>query len=264
MNAHPDAAQGLSDGDIPTLGHNQPPEPTLIERAEQLVERANQRINDDILDEDTAGRAQGFYDQLRTARDELEAAKRKEREPFLLELDMITTRYSSPAGKIRLAYDLIGQKLTAWTKLKQRRLDADKVRQQLEAERLLEEAREMRERAAQSGDPIGATVEADEKVREAAEALQDANKPVERARTRGDYSARALGLRTLWDARLKGDNEGALAASATALLRAYARDPEARPAMIHACLLVAKKRAKAVKRADLAPPGVEFFSEQKV
>lgn len=247
-----------------TLGHNQPPEPTLIERCEQLVERTNQRIAEEIADDDTAGRAQGMYDQLRQARNDLEAAKKREREPFLDELERIATRYATPLGKITMAYSIIGEKLTAWNLKKQQRLREEKERERIEAAEKLAEAQRLAEIAQESGDPIGATVTAQQKLREAEQAARDANKPAPKAQVHGDYSKRALGLRTTWSARLVGSNDAELRASEAALLKAYAKDIEARPAMIEACMAVARRRAKLQKRADMAPAGVEFFSDQRV
>jgi hypothetical protein len=259
----------------PPIGHNQPPEPTLIERAAGRVANANRWLTErpEILDEDIAGKAQGFWDQLRGDRDDLEKAEKAEKKPLQDQIAAITKRYQQPRAAVVLAYELIGKVRQAWLLKKQAKIDegnrqreAEVRRKQDEADRLAHEAAEAA-KAKPGADVIGTMIAAETAQREAAEAAKAAAKAPTRATDRGDFSARASGLRTLWDARIKPTPEGdskARAAVEKEILTFFAKDPEGRGAMVESCLVIAKKRAKAAKRADVAAPGFEYFSRQVV
>ena len=73
-----------------------------------------------------------------------------------------------------------------------------------------------------------------------------------------------MSLRTYWHARLiVGATEKETDANKTLVLKHYAKNRIARDAMIEACLKVAEAQAKVDKRTDTAPPGIEFWKEEK-
>ncbi|WP_319798286.1 hypothetical protein [Nitrobacter sp.] len=257
----------------PGLGHNQPPEPTIIERGNALVETANRWLTErpELTDEDMAGKAQGFIDQLRAHWKTTDDARVAEKKPHIDAAKAVDDRYRDPLAKIDLALKLMREKMTAWLQAKQRRAEEEKRRQEEEARQAKEEAeraaKAAEEAAAKPGnDVIGAQIEAERAAKAAEDLAKAAAKPTETARVRGDYSTRAMGLRTYWHARVKPTPEGdakAKAANEKEILAFFAKDPEGRAAMVAACVAIADKRAKIAKRVDAAPPGIEFYSDQR-
>jgi hypothetical protein len=153
--------------DAPGLGHNLPSEPSVIERAADLVGNANRWISERpaIMNEDQAGIAQAFLDQLRACRDDLEAAQKEERRPPDEAIGAIRARFLDPLSKIGIAIDAMRQKSGEWLKKKQAAAEAAKA------------------------------------------AEKQAAKPVERAQVKSDYSVRAQSLRVYWHARVTDESE---------------------------------------------------------
>jgi len=75
-----------------------------------------------------------------------------------------------------------------------------------------------------------------------------------RPRLKGDYSRRAMGLRSNWKARIIDEQ---------AALRHYAKHPVIRAAALAAIRKVASDEAVASKGSSKPPPGCEFFNDER-
>jgi hypothetical protein len=241
--------------DIPGAGHNQPPEPTPIERGEALVAACNRWLAEvpQIADAEQAGRAQALVDQLRLETAAIEAAQKAERKPHDDAIIAIRARYRPPLELLGICLDKMKWLAGGW-------LDREKVRianEAAERMRLAAEAevaaRVAREEAAHVG-----TVESELAARraqdEADAALAAAHKPIERPAIRGDYSARAMSLRGTWRAVITDE---------TKALRHFAKHPDIRAAALAAIVKVATKQAREFKDETKAPPGVRFEKDEK-
>lgn len=246
----------LAQASPPGPGHNQPPEPTPLDRAATLVETANKWLAErgELASQDEAGRAQAFVDQLRGNAEDLEAARKAEREPYDLAIVVVQAKYREPLELVGIALEKLKGMATRW-------LDREKARVAREAEarrQAADEAEAEAARARAAADTRGAPVEAElvaRKADETAERLRAAaQKPVERVAIRGDYSARAMSLRSNWKARVVDEKLA---------LKHYGKDPDVRAAALVAATKLATKLAKTTKDARHAPPGFEFFNDEK-
>lgn len=246
----------MTDTDIPTVGHNQPPEPTPIERGADLVANCNRWSAEvsKIGNAEQAGRAQAFVDQLRLETEAIEAAWKKEREPFDEEIILLRTKYRPPLTLLGIALDKMKALTKDWLDREKARLAheaAERKRVAAEAEAAARVARETAARA-------GATVEAEAAARHAEDEAEVARalalKPVERAQIRGEFSNKAMSLRSNWHAVITDEQKA---------LRHFAKHPDIRAAALAAIVKVATRQAKEFKDASKAPPGVRFDNDEK-
>lgn len=244
------------DTDIPGSGHNQPPEPTPFERWAELVDNCNVWSTNvpKISSKEQAGRAQAFVDQLRLTTEDVEAEWKKEREPFDIEIAMLRTKYRAPLELLGIALDKMKALTKDWLDRETARLDheaAERKRRAAEAEAAALKARQEAARA-------GASVEAEAKARHAEEqaetALALAAKPVERARIKGEFSAKAMSLHVYWKAVVFDEQKA---------LKHFAKHPAIREAALAAIVKLETKHAGKVKDAAQAPPGVRFEKEER-
>jgi hypothetical protein len=241
--------------DEPREGHNQPPPSDALERAADLVANANRwrQERPEIANEEQAGAAQTFVDQLRKVRDDLDADQKTEIEPFDAIIFAIKLRYKDPRALVQLALVGMLQLTTAW-------LDKVKARKNREADDRRRAADEAIERAnkAITAAVTDRTVEADlaaKRATEEAERLRKAAaKPVERPHVKGDYSNRAMGLRQFWHAEITNETDA---------LRSYAKHPKIREAALIAVKRQANLDARTEKDASKAPKGVAFIATEK-
>jgi len=237
---------------LPPRTHNQP---SLIERVHDLVRAANEGTASTpvIKDEETAGRFQGFIQQLRDARAELEAAKKRESKPHDDALYVIRLSYKDPFDLIELAHIRVQPLVDDWLQRLKVKVDDDAQRRREHAAALQAEADRLHA-IADEHDDIEARLRAI-RAQEAADAARAlAEKPVERAAIRGEFAPRAMSLRTRWAARIV-DEEKALAH--------FIKHPEVRGAALGAILKVARRLAVQFKDQDVQPPGVEFTKSEK-
>ena len=241
--------------DIPTIGDNFPPEPTPFERWAELVDNANTWAKNvpKIGSTEQAGRCQAFINQLRLTTADIEAAEKAEREPHDLAIIAIRAVYRPPLELLGIALDKMKALASDW-------LDREKARlahEAAERKRLAAEAEAAALKARQEAARAGATVEAEAKARHAEEqaeaALALAAKPTERPAIRGEFSARAMSLRSNWRGVIVNE---------TAALKHFARHPSIRSAAIAAIQKEVNKQAKAFKDPTRAPPGVEFRNDE--
>lgn len=243
------------DTDIPTIGDNFPPEPTPFERWAELVDNANLWAKNvpKITSAEQAGRCQAFVDQLRLTTTDIEAAEKAERAPHDLAIIAIRAVYRPPLELLGIALDKMKALAKDWLDREKARLAHEAAERKRLAAEAEAEALRLRQEAARGG----ATVEAEAAARHAeeeADALRaDALKPAERPAIRGEFSAKAMSMRTYWSAVITDEKLA---------LRHFAKHPAIRAAALEAILKLETKHAKLVKDAAQAPPGVRFVKTE--
>jgi hypothetical protein len=241
--------------DTPQPGHNQPPPSDALERAADLVSNANRWRSErpEIANEEQAGAASTFVEQLRKVRDDLEADQKAMTEPYESTIYAIKLRYRDPRDLVRLALDAMQKLSTQW-------LDKVKARLQREADERSAAAEEAQRKAttlasfAKGEGTVEADLAAQRAVEEAARLKKAAAKPVERPSVKGDYSNRAMGLRQFWHAEITNEQDA---------LRSYAKHPKIREAALIAVRRQANLDARSEKDASKAPKGVAFVATEK-
>lgn len=247
--------------DIPTIGHNQPPEPIeftdLSTRANALIDTANRWITErsEIGDAETADKATGFEKQIRESVSALDAARRAEKIPLEQQLKAIDERYRPLTDLLAKAKDAIVRLRNAWLRAEEARLAREKAAAEAEARRQREEAaaaqRRAEDAARQAGaDALRAQQAAEDAARKTAEAEKVAAKAPVQAQIKGDYTSRAVGLRAQWTAVVTDE---ALA------LKSYGKHPAVRKAALEAALKLAQADAKATKDSAAAKPGFRYY-----
>ena len=242
--------------DFPGAGHNQPPEPTVLERWAELVDNANTWAKNvpKIGSTDQAGRAQAFVDQLRLTTEDVEAAQKAERFPHDLALVAIKAKYRAPLELLGIALDKMKALTKDWLDREKARLDHEAAERKRLAAEAEAEALRLRQEAARGG----ATVEAEAAARHAEEEAEAARafalKPVQRAQIKGEFSARAMSLHVYWKAVVVDEQKA---------LKHFAKHPAIRAAALAAIVKLETKHATKVKDPAQAPPGVRFDKDER-
>lgn len=237
------------------LGHNQPPAPTLFERVRALVDNCNRWLKERpaIINTEMAGKASEFVEQLRLEREALVAAAKVERKPHDEAIIEIRARYATPTDLVDLSLQVMEAKQRDWLKRERDRIEAaeaERRRLAAEAQAKADQAR----RDAAAANTVDAELEAQQAAKRAAELQAQAAAAPKRARAKGDLSRKAMTLHANWQARIVDE--------ATAL-KHYAKHPAIRAAALGAIKVVARDHAKAAKDPSKAPPGIEFFNDER-
>lgn len=169
----------------PTIGHNLPPLPTpplrMIDRFKELRTKASEWVKLKTLpDDEAANLCKAFRDQLRLLANEIEAARKNAKAPYLEAQRAIDADFNQYTDSLKKQLDAMGALETDF--LKRKREEQEKARRAAE-----EEARRAAEAAAriaeQAADPTDFA--AQDAVREAAEAADQAQRQAEKiAQTR--------------------------------------------------------------------------------
>lgn len=193
------------------IGHNEP----LVMRASELVATANRWATErpEITDDQTGDDCDSFLTQIKEILAAYEEARKAEREPLLEAGKEIQSRYAVLVAPLQKVREILKPRLSAWNKLKQKRLDeeaAAKRKEAEEAERVAAAKQKTADEAmkTEGSDAIGAAVVADEAAKEAEDlAKQAVVAGRQKASTKGDLSARSTGLRKTWFAELTNVNK---------------------------------------------------------
>lgn len=243
------------DRDLPPPDHNRPPSEALL-RTDDLIKAANAALLTVhmIRDDETAGRFQGFVDQLRDAKTDLEAERSSATEPHDLAIAAIRLQYKDPLALIELARIRLQPLLDNWLQtLKQR---AEDKRRAAAAEAQAKQAEA--DRATQMAEAAGSTIEQQLAARRAQEAATAAATKLKRAPARpairGEFSDRAMSLRTYWSASVDDED---------AALEHFREHPEVRAAALAAIRKLCRNLAIQFKDEAQAPPGVRFIKSEK-
>lgn len=237
-------------------GHNLPPEPTPRERAEALVANCNRWMveSPEIASAEQAGRLQGFIDQLRLARTDVEAELKARRAPHDAAIAGLKMAYHEPLNLLGIALAKAKGLADGWLGKEKTRL----AREATERARAADEAAATAARAREAAERAGATVEsaavAAKAEADAAVAIEAASKPVGRAQIRGELSSRAMSQRAVWSAVITDEQKA---------LRHYARHIEVRAAALEAIRKIATREAKQIKSETGSPPGIAFRCDER-
>ena len=240
-------------GDRHGIGGNQPP---ITERAAELIANCDRWMAErpTITDAEQAGLAQGFIDQLRGETAEVEAAWKKEREPFDIEIALLRTKYREPLTLLGIALAKMKRLADGWLDKEKARL----AREAAERKRVADEAAAAAVRAREEAARAGGTVESEAVARQAEEdaavAIKAASKPIGRARIKGEFSSRAMSQRAVWSAEIVDEKK--------ALLH-YGKHVEVRAAALEAIRKIANREAKQIKSTTGSPPGVAFRCDER-
>lgn len=177
----------------------------------------------------------------------VEEARRKREEAERAERDRLAAQRKLDDERRQMAEDQ-----------ERRRLEAEQQGGQTDLEKVAEEARVQAETErveAERQAAARAAAEAEEKAKAAREAERvAARKPQTAAIRTGVTGSRAMTLRTYWSALITDEDEA---------IDSYRRHPTVRKAMLAGVLQAANEDARREKRADAAPAGVKFSSEEK-
>lgn len=247
--------------DAPSIGDNFPPEPTAIERAEELFTACDDWTSKgEITDEDDARACSEFLAQLRTAKAQLKAQRDADRAPYQQALLVIDGLYKHPLRKITLAIERIaGSKanrvvglLAAYMERKRQAALAAAAVKRREAEEAARIAERAQDRASVSG-TLDDAYEAERAIDAADELRSAARRPI-RASVKGDLAPRATALFTDWFAVI---------ADWPAARKHYRQDPRVVKAYDLAVQAAANDDAARSKDANAAPAGVIFKSQPR-
>jgi hypothetical protein len=238
-----------------TVGHNQPPPDSPIERAGALVANANLWLTtvEEINDADRAGRAQIFVNQLRENRADLDAARKKEREPFDLEIALIKSNYMGPDRLTGIALQKLLALLKPWLDKEKKRIDDEQAARQAEAKRAEADAEALRKAAATAADPVEAELRARDAAEAAKQAARAASRKPERAQIKSDLAPRAMTLKTTWHAEVTDESQA---------LRSFAKNQTFRTEALEIAKRLAGNLARSAKSESAAPSGFRFFKKE--
>lgn len=250
------------DSGRPGAGHNNPPDPLILE-ADERIDTANKWLTErpEITDMDTADKANFFAGQCQATWKALDDQRLQENRAFQAVQD---AKYKMPLALLKAAKDKVVALRTAFLKKEEDRLDAERRAAAAEVERKRKEAEEAVRRAQEAAKKKGADVlRAELAAGTAAEAVAEAEKQAEaipdRARVTGVYSARAVGLRSYWSAEIE---------DISLAFKHYNKKGTGTKAalekVIRECIVkLATDDARIFKDVDKAPPGIKFIEERK-
>lgn len=180
--------------------------PEFVERVKNLAAAANEWLKKldgkGIQDEETARRANDFVGQLKKEARAIEDERLKQVRPILQERDLINSKAQDVAAPIVAALSLLAPLERAWLQELRRRQDEERNRRAEEARKAQEEQERLaREAAKASTVESVVALEVAGKRAEQARAALDASMAA-KPQVKGDFVARATGLRTMWSARI--------------------------------------------------------------
>lgn len=230
----------------PGPGHNLPPIEEIRQRTDDLIAAADEWLRKvpEIGDDDTAGKASDFLDQLRAEFKAAEAERKAEKQPHADAAKAVDEAYKPIKTRLEKAAEAIKKLLTPWLAKKQAAEDEARRRREEEARKAEEEARRKAEEAAKAKS-IDAEIEAEEAAERASAAAKAAEREAN-AKVKGDFG-RTVALRTTYRGVIEDHNKA---------LAVYATDP-----------LIVEALEKAIGRDIRAGkrviPGVKIIQEQK-
>lgn len=244
-----------------TLGDNLAPDDDfddLRQRVEDLTATANRWLTErpEITDEEMAGKASDFMEQVNKSLRKVEAERKEKKQPHIDAGKAVDGRYNPLKAPLQKIKDLLEPRIRAWLKAKEERIAEEKRQAEEEALKAMQEAEDAKKAAeAAEGDVIGNAVAAEEAEAKADEALKEVSRVAQPARAKGDYGQRATGLRTVYRARVTD----ALAVLTHCYRRGNVAD-------VDAIVELAERLASAHMRATKGTaeiPGAEPVTERK-
>ena len=192
---------------LATIGHNSGDTPDIYQpyrdRTNDLVEAANEWLKTvkEITDEPTTKAADDFLGQIKDELAAMDADRKKINKPHDDAIAANNSQFRPLVALLTKSKELLSPLKTAWLQREKARLAAERAAKEAAALKAMQEAEEAARRAASS---VEAAVRADEAQERAQALLDDAQKAsTAKAQVRGDYMARASGLRTYWSAKVE-------------------------------------------------------------
>ena len=240
---------------LPPRDHNRPPSEAIL-RTLDLIKAANAGIaaTPMIRDAETAGRFQGFVDQLRDAKADLDAELAAERKPHDDAIAAIKARFADALALIELARTKLQPLLDNWLDTLRQRAEDQRQRKIEQAQELQAEADQLRALAERPNATIEQQLAARRAQEAATNALYVAQRRPTRAAIKGEFSNRAMSMRTYWAAQIVEPD----------IAIVHFRDhPDVRAAALGAILKVCRKLAIEAKDEAKAPPGIKFVKTER-
>lgn len=117
----------------PGIGHNLPPDlidqpfEDIKQRTSDIIDNANKWLNErpEIIDEEMAGKASAFLDQIQAAAKDTEKQRKDANEPLRAAVTASDNKYKLIATKLALAKIALGELLAPWMRKKAARIAAE-------------------------------------------------------------------------------------------------------------------------------------------
>lgn len=189
--------------ETPAIGHNQPPEPTAIERARELVSQIEMEASAwfdgaDIENDAQADEVSRIIDAARKAAKQFDADRKDEKQPHMDAAKEVDAAWKPLLDGANRIVEVAKGTLTPWLLAKEKAKREAEEAARLEAERAAEEARRLAE---ENDGSLAAAKARDEAIEIARQAEADAAKAArEKAGAKGAGMARTVSLRTTWRA----------------------------------------------------------------
>lgn len=221
------------------------------ERTDTLTATGNMWITErpEITDDDMSGKLADYLEQCRKELKALEETRRGFKKPHEDAAKLVDARFSPLAIVLKKIGDLLKPRQTKYLQDKQRRIEEERRAKEAAALKAIEEE-EAAKKAASSGqgDVIGNAVAAEEAATRATRLMAEADAAPKRAAAKGDYSTRAMSLRTVWKARVADIDEA---------FSHFKKSPE----VMELLTRLACAEARATKGEQLIP-GCQVYPEQ--
>lgn len=188
----------------PGIGHNIDSFTESQNRVDELVKAANEWIAKcpEIKDEDQAGRANDFRNQIRAAKKKLDETRKEETDPLNQQVKAIKAKYDALTPFLDESFKRLGDLVAPWLdKLEKQRQEKVRLAQE-EADKKRREAEELAKKAEEEKtiESAVAAQAAEQEVEEADKAATKITK--EKTQVKGDLSGKATGFRETWSATL--------------------------------------------------------------
>jgi hypothetical protein len=192
--------------EAPPVGHNNPPEPTPLENAKELlslldVEASAWFDGEPIKNHKQADEVARLIDAARKAKQQFDNDRKAEKKPHDDAAKAVDAAWKPVISAAERILDVAKRVQTSWLI----KLDEEKRAKEEKARREAEEkAAEARRLAEQSDGSLAAAKARDAAIEEAQRAEAIANRAAnEKASAKGDGMSRAVGLRTVWHSEVQ-------------------------------------------------------------
>ena len=253
----------MDDQSMAGTGHNNPPpyDPEVVEklqsRIRELADAGGAWLDlGKIETDEQAGKVNDFLTQARTAYKDVEAARKKAKQPHLDAGTKVDSTFKALTAPLEKLAAKLKKPLADFQAEKQRKLDEEKRIEQEEAKRQQDEADRLKREAEARNDVI-AQAEAEEAAKAAAKAAKAAAKPAKAQIASATGGGRTMSARTTYRAKLE-DHSAARRAFSFVL-----NDPDSSPAI---CSEIERLCTAARRRKDgpTEIPGVTWIEERTV
>jgi hypothetical protein len=185
------------------IGHNQSPFESLKARIDDVIKSVDNAIEQhpEITEQAVADEFTNLVDMARACKNEAETQRKEEKAPHDEAIKDIQGRFKPLGENLDLAINALKRRVGAFLVRQQQEAEAERKRQEEEALAKMQEAEEAERKAAETGS-VSAQIQAQEAKERAEDSVKQAGAPVGPARARGEFSERAMGLRSTYSAAI--------------------------------------------------------------